>query len=391
MGKSVLEPVHNSQLTAARRCLRQYRYAYLERLEPLRPRLPLTRGIWIHYCLQAESLRSGLEKGSLLEVPTSFEIEDVGTVQIDLGVNEDDDPQLTVLDGDGVEISHYDLSWEGMLELLTAHVWMRLFPEEQEDYYEAGMYLPEAVRRILRGYHYHWRKQLDGEEPLLVEASWQRTHEESGFVFEGRIDLLVRNERGLVVLRDWKSTSRAPSGSWKLRESQLHIYPWGIAPKLQALGIDRIDKIEFDWILTKPPTKPQQNKDGSLSKRQIDTDAITYYEALKEYGIEITAEHKRKIKELLKQDKFLFRDDAPRSKKVTDQILDEAVKTSWIIQQIHDRPELGEVRSARQSCEWDCDFTDLCLGELYGQDTSPIRKKSFRVNPTPKARETDDE
>lgn len=373
-----LAPIHNSQINCARRCLRQYRYAYVERLEPKRVSLPLARGQWLHYGLAAEHIRLGHEKGSLLMVP-ALEIDDVGMVYPRV-----DDGTMEVPKTEDRAARTYDLSWQGMVDLLTTEVWMRLFPEEQEDYFENGYYLPNAVRKILRSYFYWWRDVLAEEEPLLIEQPWQRQHA-SGHTFEGRIDLLLRDRKGNLVLRDWKSTKSAPKSSWKLMESQLHIYPWGIDSILKWHELGEVAYIEFDYLLTKPPTKPKQNQDGSLSKAKIETDALTYLEALREYGIEITPEHKKKLKELKEDNPFFQRHPSPRSKKVTNQILDEALQTAEVMKQIHERPPAGAVRTVRQSCDWDCSYQDLCMGELWDNDVSTIRKREFQINPEPKA------
>jgi len=372
MGPTVAEslPIHHSHLNSARRCLRQYRYAYVEGLTPRQPTLPLARGLWIHYCLAAAHIADGLAKDSLLEVPQTIDIDDVGPVAID-----HDQASLVVPHTPNRKEQSYPLSWQGMLQLLVEHAWMRLFPEEQQGYVEHGHTLPQAVEKILRGYFYHYRTTLEAEAPLLVEFPWQRTHE-SGHTFAGQVDLLARDSRGMVVLRDWKSSKSAPKASWKLMESQLHLYPWGLQPTLDEHGIS-IDYIEFDYLLTKPPTKPAQNKDGSLSKRAIDTDALTYLEALKEYGIEITGEHKRKLAELKHHNPFLERTPAPRNKGVTEQILAEAVQTASEMKQVHQRPHVGQVRTVKQSCEWDCPYTELCMAELWGHDTHSLRQRGF--------------
>lgn len=373
-----LAPIHNSQINCARRCLRQYRYAYVERLEPKKVSLPLARGQWLHYGLAAEHIARGIDKQTLLQVPV-LEIDDVGMVHVDAL-----QAQFVVPKTEEQAERRYELSWQGMIDLLTHEVWMRLFPEEQEDYHENGYYLPDAARKILRSYFYWWKNTLAEEEPLLIEQPWQRQHD-SGHTFEGRIDLLLRDRKGNLVLRDWKSTKSAPKSSWKLMESQLHIYPWGINSILKQHGLEQVSYIEFDYLLTKPPTKPKQNQDGSLSKAKIDTDALTYLEALREYGIEITPEHKKKLKELKEDNPFFQRHPSPRSKKVTNQILDEALQTATLMRQIHERPTAGAVRTVRQSCDWDCAYQDLCMGELWGNDVSTIRKREFRVNPEPKA------
>ena len=132
---SNLGPIHNSQIRAARRCLKQYKYNYVERIEPKRQKLPLARGIWIHYCLQAERIVQGLEKQSLLQIPETIEVDGVGKVEI---IEEGGYYFLSHRMSDDSGTIREPLGWRGMLRLLTGQLWTRLFDEEKEDYTEGG-------------------------------------------------------------------------------------------------------------------------------------------------------------------------------------------------------------------------------------------------------------
>lgn len=370
-------PVHNTHLTTLRRCARKFGYAFVEGIQPRMPGLPLARGSWLHYCLQAQWLRWGLEDNTLLYIPETIQIDGI---EEEVSLNIGDNPNLVVWNNDGPP-DRYDLSAAGMLRLLTEHVWNRLFDLEKEKYTEDGHTLPEAVKRILEEYFYFYREEFKDRdfEILLVEVDWQRA---KGVEFEGRTDYVIRiKSNGLIVCGDWKSTKTEPHAEYKFMESQLHLYPWGIAPMLVELGIPKDDvnnmAVEFDYLSTKLPTKPSQNKDGSLSKRKINTTYLTLTRALKEYGKKWNEEDIEKF--LAKNEKqFFVKKRLPRNKKVVAELLRENVADSERMQEVIENPD-KRTRTQSLACSWDCDFLSLCMGELYGQDVRHIRKTEFEA------------
>jgi hypothetical protein len=370
----LIGPVHNSHLTAIRRCKNKFKYAYIEGIQPRMPALPLARGIWIHYCLEAQFTRWGLEDGTLLIPHGIIQVDGVGAVVIDPSSME-----MLVPDEEAEEgIAEYPLSASGMLQLLTEQVWSHLFPEEHEKYTEDNHTLPEAVERILTEYFYFYREQFTNRtfKILLVEVAWKRAYK--GQEFEGRADYVIQMDSGLIVCGDWKSTKREPHAEYKFMESQLHLYPWGIAPMLEELGVDRehieMMAVEFDYLSTKLPTTPSQNKDGSISKRKINTTYLTLGNALREYGLKWSEEQ---IEEFLARNEkeFFIRKRLPRGRKVIRTLLDENLSDSEDIVRLVEGGVAS--RTVTHNCSWDCDFMELCKGELYGQNMSKVRKTQY--------------
>lgn len=370
----LLGPVHNSHLVAARRCEKKFEYSYIRNIQAKRPSLPLARGIWIHYCLEAQYLRWGLEDKTLLTFNNSINIDGVGKVLID-----EDSKTLVVEDEN--ETFTYPLTASGMLELLTAHVWGRLFPQEHEKYTENGYTLPQAVEKILTEYFYFYRDEFINREfkVLLVEADWRRSYKD--IEFEGRIDTVIEDKSGLIVCRDWKSTKQEPSAEYKFMESQLHLYPWGVAPQLVEAGIpsDAVENmaVEFDYLSTVLPTKPSQNKNGALSVKKINTTYLTLMEALKEYGLKWS---KTDIESFLDKNEktFFSRKRMPRNKRVVKNLLEENVSDARELERLL----IGEktpTRTVNKNCAWDCDFLPLCKADLYGQDVRNIMLKEFEA------------
>lgn len=376
-----LGPIHNSHLTAIRRCKRKFRYAFIEGIQPKMPALPLARGIWLHYCLEAQFLRWGIDDGTLLKVPEYTNVDGVGKVTITHGGKAE--PLLIVdLKEDNSEFVTYPLSAKGMLQLLTEHVWNRLFDAEKEKYTEDGHGLPDACERILKEYFYFWKDYFQNREfeILLVEADWNREFE--GREREGRIDYVLRNKRGQIVVGDWKSTKREPHPEYKFMESQLHLYAWGVKPTLEELGVTAKELkgviVEFDYLSTKLPTIPSLNKDGSVSKKKINTTYLTLVEFLKDN--DITWWKPQDIEEFLAKNEkeFFQRKTLPRSERVIDTLLNEDLADIEVIETIVTEPEKAS-RSVKYDCSFDCDFLPLCMGELYGQDVRYLRKSDYEA------------
>lgn len=402
-------PVHNTMLTTARRCPQRYVFKYVRGLRPIETALPLRRGLWLHSMLQADALKRGLAKDTLLVVPETIDVHGVGEVELYAPGGED--PLLMVRyepeEGDK-RTATYPLTSGGMLKLLTEHVYEWLPEETKEHITENGLELPEACRRIMRGYLWKYRDVLDREEVLLVE--YENATEVDGELYHWRIDELVRTADGVVVLRDWKTTKSLPTGStWKLIESQLHLYPVTLKPHLDELAKQNattdmkgrtsvpeleVQAVEFDYLRSRPPLEPSVNKSGKLSRAVRDTDAMTFLSAAKKAGLERTDECydtnktnpvsptvEEKLEELKDNDIFFMRQRLPRSKKVTRRLLEENENTIGLIDSLHERPEDFAYRvtipSGPYSCENGCEFKDLCVADLYGMDVSTIIGRDF--------------
>jgi hypothetical protein len=369
--------IHHSTLAALKQCPQKFKYAYIEKLERRREARPLKQGSWLHFMLAVDALRRGLEYASLLEVPETIDAPDVGEVTV--GVHRCHPRVLKFKDAHG-GVTSYPLTWYGALDLLTDHAWNWLPGEYQEHYAnEKGASLPEVCRTIMRGYLYRWKGVLEKERPLLVEVSWERT-DLSGpepVEYGGRVDEVLVDAEGRVIVRDWKTTTNAPSGNYRLRERQRLLYAWGIEPILASHGL-KVSGLELDYLITRPPPKPVQNKDGSLSKRKINTTPVVYLEALREYGIELTEEHKEKVRDMKRGEAFYPRFPMPLNQKQIVRMLGENAAVAALAKQYQQLPQLV-YRVESRACDYMCEFSDICLAESLGQDASTIKSREFRV------------
>lgn len=369
-------PFHYSELQTARRCPKKYYFAYLYNGTGLRKRteaLTLKRGLWMHSLLQADALLRGLKHESLLEVPETLDIpgrdpEEDGEVWLD--------PKDLLL---YTEEQSFPLSWKGMLELLTTETDWALLPDDvvEEHYTEGGQSLPEACRNLMRGYLWQYREVLPKRQPLLVEVAWRRTNNTGPVPIEheGRADLVERDEAGRITLTDWKTSKAVPGQEFRLMESQRWLYVWGLEPLLAEHGI-KVQALALDYLVTKTPTKPKQNKDGTLSKRSVQTTPLVYFEALKEYGIEIDEHHREVLEELERTNDFYRREVMPVNQKALTAVLQEAAQAAQMTQQFRDAPGLAW-RNVDRSCTFMCDFLTLCQADLYGADAHTIAQREY--------------
>lgn len=402
-------PVHNTMLATAKRCPQRYVFKYVRGLRPIETALPLRRGLWLHSMLEADALKRGLAKDTLLVVPETLHVHGFG--EVGLYAPGGEDPLLMVTHEKETEegeaflgTSIYPLTAGGMLKLLTEHVYDWLPEETKEQLTEGGVELPEACRRIMRGYLWKYRSTLDEEDVLLVE--YENSTDIDGELYHWRIDELVRTADGMVVLRDWKTTKTLPTGqAWKLMESQLHLYPVALKPHLDDLAEQtstadmdgritlpdlEIQAVEFDFLRTKPPLEPAINKSGKLSRAVTETDAMTFLAAAKKAGLGLTDEcydtnqtHpvsptvEERLEELKDNDLFFSRPRLPRSKKVTARLLSENESAIALIDALHEDPEEYSYRVTERSCDYACDVRDLCIADLYGMDVSTIVNRDF--------------
>lgn len=380
--------IHHSTLASLKRCPQRFKYAYIEKLERKREARPLKRGSWLHFMLAVDAIDRGLRWESLLEEPETIEAPDVGTVRIDA------EHRHLIVDPDATDepTNVYSLTWEGALDLLTDEAWGWLPDDVQQTYYEDGISLPDACRTIMRGYLWRWKGVLEYECPLLVEVEWKR-EDLSGAVpveYGGRVDEVFVNANGRVIVRDWKTTKATPSGNYRLRERQRLLYAWGIEPLLAQYDL-KIAGLELDYLLTKTPPKPALVEKGTrLSKKKINTTPVVFLEAVQEYGLELTEEYKDRVRDMDRGAKFYLRFPMPLNQKQIVRTLSENASVAALAKQYQQLPQLVYRVEARD-CDYMCEFQDICLAELLGQDASTIKQREFQVRQALVEEDTDDE
>lgn len=307
--------VTHSMLGTFKECPRKTLYKYADRLKPKIGPRPLRRGSWIH---------------TLLETHYSG--------------------------GDWRE-AHDQLSLE----------YDQLFDEEKDVLGD----MPVEIDQIMRAYFWHYANDLDWE---VIEVEFTIETELPGVgLYRGRVDLLVQTPFGLYVV-DHKSHRNLPDISFRLRDAQSALYIWAC----RQLGYDVVG---FIWnYIRYVPSKPVRfNKNGTLSKRQGDTDYYTAYRSIQSQGRD-----PRDYKELLLPLKrrryvhggpqlspFFKRSTLEKDDAMLAQILREATHTSKRMNRYPFKRRDWVERNNTRACGW-CQYRDLCDVELFGGNVRQV-------------------
>jgi len=314
---------NQSRLKTFDRCPKQYEYKYVQLLQPKRHERALFLGTWIHACLETH-----------------------------------------YRDGDW-KIGHQ----------IFVNQWNKLFEEEQEALRKKGKRflppLPEVVERVMKSYLWYYRDEnwtpryvetiLEVPTPLIIDGT--------RFVFKGRLDLVIEDEEGLLWLVDHKSASNIPQPTaFHAMDPQLMLYPWAAQ---EQFGIE-IAGVIYNYVGSKPPSVPQLNKDGSISRRKVKTDYPTLLRFLKENGFN-PGDFKPVLRQLYRKSEFLRRYKMPREKVVTREVL---LDTLSKVKRIHETKRF--TRTITRDCVR-CPYADLCRAELNGFETDLMRKERYTI------------
>lgn len=320
----------HSMLKTFRRCPKQAEYKYVHRLKPKRLASPLKRGTWVHALLEAH------HKG-----------EDWKKVH-----------------------AHY------------SNQFANLFDEEKDFYGD----MPNEIRRIMESYMWHYAndpwKWLDAEFQLEAPLP-------DGTIYRGKIDALIENEHGLWLV-DNKTHKTLPKLNFRLLDAQSALYIW--AARENGLNVRGFI---WNYIRWKAPTVPAiVDRNRRLTKSAVDTDYPTMYRALKRYQrdfpdtFQISAADKHRLAYLKSQryehgkaqtSEFFRRDILEKDDAMIARVLKGNFHTSL---RMHDYnfsdPDAVE-RVVERSCEFSCNYTDICAAELVGANTRPIIKQNYTV------------
>lgn len=300
----------NSQLKAFQRCKRQYTYKFVENVVPRHSTLPLKRGSWLHELLEAKY------KGE---------------------------------------------SWKKRNKQLAKDFYA-MFEEEREMFGD----LPKVCAHIMRSYDYRWREEDAKLNVLEVETEFE-VELPHGHQLVFRVDGIVEDEWGMWLM-EHKTHKSYPKGDYRFIDMQSAKYVWG----LRKLGYP-ITGVLWNYLLTVEPKKPKLLADGTrLSKAKIRTDAITFLEAIHEYGLD-PSDYSRDIIRLRDHADFFRRERVPKPDIVAKQLVLEAIEVA-------DEIERGfkPVRAIDRSCEMFCPYMQPCMMELTGGDSASILKSNFQ-------------
>lgn len=255
--------------------------------------------------------------------------------------------------------------------------WDVLFEEQQE---LLGADLPDVCLGIARRYaqHYHsfdvqnWRKILSVEAKVQVRFDWLP------LPFTFKADVIALDRQGWVWVIEHKVVGEIPNEDNRAADTQGPRYMLALQQMLASKGI-RVKGVGviYDYLRDRVPAVPQVNKDGSISKRWIDTDYETFRAAVEAQGLDV-ADYQDILDRIQREGRPYFeRWPVPRSQARLEE-------TARDMRAIAERRLVANgtapIRTLdRTRCPWDCEFFPLCMVEVEGGDISPMLRELYEV------------
>jgi hypothetical protein len=328
----------NSERSCFRRCHREHRYKYVDKIRPVKKGKPLDFGTVMHGGLEQWSLAyQDIGNGELLPGPG-------GELPLEVALSATKAKFVSVFDED-TELDEFDLV---------------------------------VAEELMKGYHFRWSEQMgeDGIEVIAVEQQFDGplVNPETGrpsrtFRNGGKVDVIVR-WRGEYWLMEHKTTSKdiePGSDYWqRLRiDGQVSTYYEGA----HALGFDVVGCI-YD-VIRKPTMKPY--KATPEEKRKYKKDGTLYANQRPED--ETPLQYRFRLREDIANNpmKYYSRGEVIR----TDDDRREFMKDAWFdAKSISLAERLGAHPRNPDSCvrfNRFCPYFDVCTGVASLDDESRFR------------------
>lgn len=321
----------NSMVKTFRHCHKQAEYKYIHRLLPKRLGSPLKRGTWVH---------------SLLE-----------------------------WHGRGLDWREIHAKYSGEFA--------KLFDEEK-DYYGD---MPREIETIFKSYLWHYKD--DPWEWVETEQQYEAVLPD-GTIARCKIDAIIRDKYGKLWAVDNKTHKTLPNHNFRLRDTQSGVYLW----ILQENGIE-VEGFIWNYLRWKAPSVPKLLQNGTrITDSAVDTDYPTFVRALKKYKAEnpqfVIRDKDRAFAEHLRSQRYEFgkmqtssfflRVPMEKSQDLLERTLQEWYRTSQLLHSydFFSNPDAIE-RNPDRSCDYMCNYNELCAAELVGGPNPIMRRQLYKV------------
>ncbi len=317
---SGLFKISQSKVSKWRQCRQAYHYAHVEKIAPRRKARPLKFGGIIHDMIDAEINGKNPFK----------KLKEIGKV------NE------------------------------------KLFDAEREMYGD----IIKDVSYIMTEYFEYWDARPETIEYVPVnkfkcEIPFEVEIDKENIVAKGRIDAVGKAKK-LKWLVEHKShkTFPKPEHRWRNLQSVFYIRI------VDMMGWGHLDGTCWDYIRSKPPTRPGILKAGGMSKAALDSLPSVVRDVAKAAKIP-TAD----IADVLKaqeenRSSWFQRVFTPVSKDIIEPVMTDLIDTAREMADLHGK---SRTKTFGRHCEW-CSYAPLCAAELQGHDVDFIKEKQYEFN-----------
>jgi len=243
-----------------------------------------------------------------------------------------------------------------------------LFQEEREKYGD----IPQLTSQIFEGYMRRWKD--DGITYVGAELPI-KTNLTDDIELVGKLDAIVMMPSGLRFLLERKFMTKLATAEDRFSDIQTLLYFW--AWNREHRKEEQLDGVIWDYGRMKPPTVPEVLKSGELTRRKdIDTDAYTYLEAIKDNGLK-PGDYVEQLNMLKgKETTFFERVPLPAPpKKMVETVVEDARITAIMRKQMGDiAPRDGMSMFNCKTCE----FRSVCEAEVRGHDWEFVTKRDYK-------------
>lgn len=228
----------------------------------------------------------------------------------------------------------------------------------------------KTAATILEEYEDYWQDSpldLVKVEGKLSEHKLE-TRLNSQIQFVGYVDNFAR-EGKLRLIVERKSSERLPDQTTKWRDLQTGVYAYLWE---QVYG-EKPDGVLWDCIRSKEPTRPQVNKSGELSTRDIDSLPCVVRAAIKEAGLK-EADYREVIAaQVRNRDNWFKRFKTPTRDRGMQSIFEDFLSTAKEMAQLHGK---ARERTTGLQCGW-CEFEEICRADLTGGDVRSVKERLY--------------
>lgn len=246
----------------------------------------------------------------------------------------------------------------------------KMFAAEREFYGE----IVEDIRTIMEGYFDYWE-----DEPLAFNKIGPRRTEHElevdlcdGIRLVFVLDGIVRTRNKLRWLLENKTGKSIQSDDDNWRNLQSAVY----LRACEMLGIKKLTGVLWNFIKSKPPTKPQILKNGGLSSRKIVTLPSVILKLCEEEELDPNDYEELIDSAKMSMVEYYKRVYTPVQPEVVDQIFADFVTTA---QEIADRHGKSSERNIGKHCGW-CDYEPICRAELTGGDVDFVKEREYETS-----------
>lgn len=311
--------VSQSKVSTWRRCRMAYNYAHVQKIAPKKKARPLKFGSIIHEMTEAD-----------INGKNPFKV------------------LATIVKRDG-----------------------KLFDAEREMYGN----IEQDVSYIMRSYFEYWENKPEQLEYIKIGKSMSEHPFEieivPGILAKGKIDAFAKAKR-LKWLVEHKSHKNfpAPEHRWRNLQSVIYIHITNL------LGWMSLDGTVWDYIRSKPPTRPAILKAGTLSRAALDSLPLVVLDVLKDAKLKPEDYKDVLEQQRVNQASWFQRVFTPVSKDIIKPIVDDFISTS---REMAELSETHKERTFGRHCDW-CSYRTLCGAVLQGHDEEFIKEREFGPN-----------